>query len=87
MPKLLSVLFNSKKDIFYLALFIFIFTLLISIGACTKEDNCKECRIQTYENGVLVSQDDWVEYCDQALKDIEGQTSTVGTRTTKMVCK
>jgi len=89
MPKLLSVLNNSKKDISYFIIFIFLFILLFfTISACTKDDNCKQCRIQTYdENGVLISSDDWVEYCDQQLKDVEGQTSTVGNRTTKMVCK
>lgn len=51
------------------------------------EDNCKECRIQTYENGVLVSSGDWVEYCDQELQEVQGQTSTVGNMTTRMVCR
>ncbi len=61
--------------------------MLSCLSACIKDDNCKDCRIQTYEDGVLVSQGDWVEYCDQALRDVQGQTSTVGNMTTKMVCR
>jgi len=89
MSKLLSVFYNSKKDIIYFALFFFLFIVLFfSISACTKDSNCKQCRIQTYDqSGALISSADWVEYCDQQLKDVEGQTSTVGDRTTKMVCK
>ena len=83
----LSALSNSNKSNFYFILVFFIFILLLSFSACLKDDSCKNCRIETYENGVLVSQDDWVEYCDQALKDVQGQTSTVGNRTTKMVCR
>ena len=88
MSKLLTVLNKSKKDIAYFVMFVFLFILLFSIGGCLKDSSCKQCRIQTYDqNGALISSADWVEYCDQQLKDVEGQTSTVGDRTTKMVCK
>ena len=87
MSKLLSVLNNLKKEISYFVMLLFFFIFLFGIGSCIKDDSCKECRIETYENGALISQADWVEYCDQALKDVQGQTSTVGNRTTKMVCR
>lgn len=87
MSTLTSPFFMLKKNIIYFITVFFVLVFLFSIGACLKDDNCKECRIQTYEDNVLVSSGNWVEYCDQELKDVEGQTSTVGTMTTKMVCR
>lgn len=81
------ILNTPFKKVLLTVLFAFIVMALSFISACVKDDNCKDCRIQTYENGALVSQGDWVEYCDQALRDVEGQTSTVGNMTTKMVCR
>ncbi|OQA02229.1 MAG: hypothetical protein BWY70_00073 [Bacteroidetes bacterium ADurb.Bin408] len=77
----------NTKQVIFIVFFVAIVGALSFISACVKDDNCKDCRIQTYENGALVSSGDWVEYCDQALRDVEGQTSTVGNMTTKMVCR
>ena len=87
MSKYFSSLFANKKSFAFFAALSFIFVLLLSLGSCLKDDGCKECRIQTYENNALVSSGDWVEYCGQNLTDVQGQTSTVGTMTTKMVCR
>lgn len=87
MLKKFKPLYKNIRQVVYILFFISTVVALSFISACVKDDNCKDCRIQTYENGALVSQGDWVEYCDQALRDVEGQTSTVGNMTTKMVCR
>jgi len=87
MAKTISSLSVHKRSIIFFTALSFIFIMLLTLGGCLKDDGCKECRIQTYENNNLVSSGDWVEYCGQELADVQGQTSTVGTMTTKMVCR
>jgi len=87
MSAISRILNTPIKKVLLAVVFAFVVVALSFISACVKDDNCKDCRIQTYENGTLVSQGDWVEYCDQALRDVEGETSTVGNMTTKMVCR
>ncbi|MDD3875618.1 MAG: hypothetical protein PHT69_03300 [Bacteroidales bacterium] len=82
---MITHLFNRKKSTRFL-LFTLIF-LLFSVVSCVKDDNCKDCRIETYEDNVLVETASWIEYCDAQLAEVQGQTSTVGNRTTKMVCR
>jgi len=87
MLKIIKLFNKNIRRVFFVLFFTATVVALSFISACVQDDNCKDCRIQTYENGALVSQGDWVEYCDQALRDVEGQTSTVGNMTTKMVCR
>lgn len=63
-------------------------SLLILLGSCeTGEDTCKQCRIVTYEDNVVVSEGTPETYCGSQLQNVEGQTSTVGNMTTVMVCQ
>jgi len=64
-----------------------LFFVLLITTSCLKDDNCKDCRIETYEDNALISTGNWIEYCDEQLKEVQGQTSTVGNRTNKMVCR
>ena len=50
------------------------------------KDDCKNCRWVTYEDGVKISEDSPAEYCGSQLTNVDGQTATVGNRTTKMEC-
>lgn len=60
---------------------------ILTFFSCTKKNNCKDCQIETYQNGQLLEKDGWVEYCDEKLQEVNGQTTAVGDMTTKMVCR
>jgi hypothetical protein len=52
-----------------------------------EEETCKDCRIVTYESGVIVSEGTPETYCGSNLDEVNGETSTVGDMTTVMVCQ
>ena len=69
---------------------IFAGLLLIAAGITSCEellDNCKICRLNTYENGVLVSSAQEAEYCGAELITIQNTPpATVGSTTTEWEC-
>lgn len=71
------------KSIILIAIFT-TFTAL-AFTSCEKE-TCKECRIVTYEGGNKVSESAPDTYCGSQLASVEGETATVGDRTTVIVC-
>jgi len=83
------IVFKKQLPSINTLFFFGIFSLLVIcfFGSCVKDDNCKDCRIEVYEDGVLVEQGAWKEYCDESLREIQGQTSTVGNRTSRVVCR
>lgn len=58
----------------------------LMLAAC-EEETCKDCRIVTYEDGVIVSEGTPETYCGSNLTEVDGETSTVGNMTTVMVCQ
>ena len=74
-----------KKKFLYLAAF-----LMIAAGITSCEDvldNCKICRLNTYENGVLINSAQEAEYCGSELIAIQSTPpTTVGSTTTKWEC-
>ncbi|MEI6764758.1 MAG: hypothetical protein WCM76_03895 [Bacteroidota bacterium] len=69
------------RKLFFLAFTVLAVTVLVSC-----KNDCKNCRWVTYEDGVKISEDSPAEYCGSQLNNVDGQTATVGNRTTVMVC-
>lgn len=74
----------KKRILFFAAL------LLIAAGFTSCEeifDNCKICRLNTYEDGNLINSAQEAEYCGSELIRIQNTPPvTVGTTTTKWEC-
>ncbi|MFP4488738.1 MAG: hypothetical protein ACLFN1_05500 [Bacteroidales bacterium] len=74
-----------KKRILFLATF-----LVIAAGLTSCEEllnNCKICRLNTYEDGVLINSQKEAEYCGTELITIESTPpATIGSTTTKWEC-
>lgn len=71
----------------FLALSLPFALLVMMLGSCEEADTCKNCHMVTYENGVIISEGSPSTYCGSQLDGVEGQTATVGDRTTVMVCQ
>lgn len=69
------------KKLFFIAVTCIAMSAMVSC-----KDDCKNCRWVTYEDGVKISEDSPAEYCGSQLTNVEGETATVGNRTTVMVC-
>lgn len=74
-----------KKRILFFATF-----LIIAAGLTSCEEllsNCKICRLNTYENGALISSAQEAEYCGAELIAIQATApTTVGSTTTEWEC-
>lgn len=80
--------YNLIRKIKNITVFFLCVFLSFQFTSCVKDDLCKYCRAETRDsNNHLVSAGPWQEYCGSDLKEIEGETSTVGDLTTRMVCK
>ncbi|HCC71999.1 MAG TPA: hypothetical protein DEQ09_12745 [Bacteroidales bacterium] len=74
----------KKRVLFFVAF------LLIAAGISSCEDvleNCKICRLNTYENGNLINSAQEAEYCGSELIRIQSTPPvTIGSTTTKWEC-
>lgn len=61
---------------------------LLCIAFCSCEPECKDCRSMTYDNGVLIDQTEFQEFCDADLDDInEGDSVTIGSTSEVWDCQ
>ena len=73
------------KKVAYLLLF---FLCVAGLAACEAlMGNCRVCRFNTYENGMLINSTQEAEYCDEDLLRIQGTLpQTIGETTYKWEC-
>ncbi len=68
----------------------FVTFLIIAAGLTSCEEllnNCKICRLNTYEDGVLINSAQEAEYCGAELVTIQATpATTVGNTTTEWEC-
>jgi hypothetical protein len=73
-----------KRSLIIIAVITFIGLLGDS---CSKDDECKTCKLNTYVNSTLTAEGEAVEYCGSELDRIQAESPvTVGNTTTRYDC-